>query len=144
MISALADESFHFAAEHEEHVHFDREPEQHAGGMHERVGGEAPNLTRPQDACAIEKHEVEHGAAASSHDQASENGDHNVQGDEYGRDVDREPAHPGDWPIVIGGSDSEHISIIAFAFMSARAQRDRVMNSPRQRRIGHSARDAEI
>ena len=112
--------------------------------MHERVGGEAPNLTRPQDACAIEKHEVEHGAAASSHDQASENGDHNVQGDEYGRDVDREPAHPGDWPIVIGGSDSEHISIIAFAFMSARAQRDRVMNSPRQRRIGHSARDAEI
>ena len=144
-ISALADESFHFAAEHEEHVHFDREPEQHAGGMHERVGGEAPDLTRSQDACAIEKHEDRAAApppAATSRQVT--NGDHDVQGDENGRDVDRKPAHPGDWPIVIGGSDSEHISIIAFAFMSARAQRDRVMNSPRQRRIGHSARDAEI
>ena len=88
--------------------------------MNERVGGEAPNLTRPQDTCAIEKHEVEHCTAAGTDDQASENGDHNMQSDEHGRDVDREPTHPGDWPIVIGGSDSEHISIIAFAFMSAR------------------------
>jgi hypothetical protein len=67
-----------------------------------------------------------------------------VQGDEYGRDVDRESTHPGDWPVVIGGSDSEHISIIAFGFMSARGRREGVMNSPRQRWIGRSGRDAKF
>jgi hypothetical protein len=101
--------------------------------MHERVCRKAPNLARPQNARAIEQHEVEDGAPAGSHDQASENGDHNVQGDEHGRDVDREPTHPGNWPIVIGGSDSEHISIIAFGFPSARArkadERRKIQNS---------------
>src|SRR5262249_59157115 len=87
--------------------------------MHERVRSEAPNLTRPQDAGAIEKHEVEHGTATGGHDQTSQDRNHNMEGYQNGRDVDREPAHPRDRAIVIGGSYPEHISIIAFGFMSA-------------------------
>jgi hypothetical protein len=42
-----------------------------------------------------------------------------VDADEHRRDIDGISAHPRDWAIIIGGSNSEHDSIIALVLADA-------------------------
>src|SRR5436190_1101846 len=71
--SAAADETLHFAAEEEEHVHFERKPEKpHAGVgcVHKCVGYDLPDMPKSQDLRAVENKEVQKSCATESREEA--------------------------------------------------------------------------
>ena len=106
--NAAADGTFHLAAEREEHIHFDREREQDRRSVHQRVGGNPPDLAEIQNSCAVELEIVEHGSGAGCDQNARDNRERDVEADQHRRHIDGIAPHPCDRPIIIGGSDSEH------------------------------------
>ena len=105
---APANEPFHFAAEHEEHVHLDREPEQTRGRVDEGVGRQLPHFAAPEDRGAVEDEVRQNGRAAKRAQEADEDGRDGMDRHQQRRDMDRIAADPRDRLVVIGSGDSEH------------------------------------
>ena len=109
--SAAANGTFHLAAECEEHVHFDREPEERRSRVRhvdKSVGDDLPNASHAQDLRAVEDQEIQKPGRAERREETSQHHQENMKRDEQGRDMDRMPAYPCHWLVVIRGGDSEH------------------------------------
>ena len=76
--------------------------------MNERIGGNAPDLSTIQNRGAVELENFENGCGPDCNQETGDNRDRDMQSNQDGRDINGIAPHPGDWTVVIGGSDSEH------------------------------------
>ncbi len=117
---AAADEAFHFATEHEEHVHLDRKPKKREGRIGRMDEGVSHNLpdARLRQTCALSKmKKFRIPAPPKATRKQVSTMQHDVHGDEQRRDINRMTSHPCHRLVVIGGGDSEHGSIKCARFI---------------------------
>src|SRR5207302_96246 len=91
-------------------------------------GRNPPDLAEIQNSCAVVLEIVEHGSGAECDQNARDNRKRGVEADQHGRHINGIAPHPCDWPIIIGGSDSEHAGINSERFERASRVRRRAKN----------------
>ena len=114
--SAPADEALDFPAESKKHVHLDREPDQCRGRMDKSVGRKLPERCRAKPGRCRKAKDSGCRRRRNAMRQTAEHHAGNVRRDEQGRHIDRIASHPGDRPVIIGGSDSEHDLLVAAVY----------------------------